>query len=152
MRRWANSNNAKRRQVYRGQELFNNVNAPSGKRCGGCHNAANNGQNVNGAIFDIGASSPALAKPDMAVFTFQSRVDGAQVQTTDPGTGLRNGLFKDLNKFKTPNLRGLAARAPYFHGGSAETLEAVVQHYETALGFVFTPDEEEDLVAFMKAL
>jgi len=149
---WATSTNSKRQQIYRGQELFNNVNAPSGRRCGGCHNAANNGQNVSGAIFDVGASDPALAKPDMAVFTFQSRVDGAQIQTTDPGTGLRNGLFKDLNKFKTPNLRGLSARAPYFHGGSAETLEAVVQHYEAALGFVFTPAEEADLVAFMEAL
>jgi hypothetical protein len=149
---WQNSNNAKRRQIYRGQELFNNVNAPSGKRCGGCHNAANNGQNVNGVLFNIGASSPAAARPDMAVFTLKSRVDGALVQSTDPGAGIRNGLFKDLNKFKTPNLRGLAPRAPYFHGGTAASLEAVVHHYETALGFVFTPAQETDLVAFLRAL
>jgi cytochrome c peroxidase len=149
---WQLSGNPKRQQIWRGQELFNNVNAPSGRRCGGCHTAANNGQNVNGAIFDIGASNPAIARPDMAVFTFQSRIDGRQLQSTDPGVGLRNGSFKDLNKFKTPNLRGLAARAPYFHGGTAETLEAVVHHYEKNLGFVFTPAEESDLVAFLKAL
>jgi cytochrome c peroxidase len=149
---WQLSTNARRQQIWRGQELFNNVNAPSGRRCGGCHSAANNGVNVNGAMFDIGASSPAIARPDMAVFTFQSRVDGSVIRTTDPGLGLRDGSFKDLNKFKTPNLRGLAARAPYFHGGTAETLEAVVRHYEKNLGFVFTPDEEADLVAFLKAL
>jgi cytochrome c peroxidase len=149
---WQRSASPRRQQIWRGQELFNNVNAPSGRRCGGCHSAANNGVNVNGAMFDIGASSPAVARPDMAVFTFQSRVDGARVRTTDPGLGLRDGNFKDLNKFKTPNLRGLASRAPYFHGGSAETLEAVVHHYETALGFVFTPAEEADLVAFLEAL
>jgi hypothetical protein len=149
---WENSNNPRRRQIWRGQEVFNNVNAASGRRCGGCHDAANNGQNVNGALFDIGASRPVVAKPDMAVFTFQSRLDGTLVQSTDPGRGIRNGLFKDLNKFKTPNLRGLAARGSYFHGGTADTLEAVVQHYETQLGFNFTPAEEADLVAFMKAL
>jgi cytochrome c peroxidase len=66
--------------------------------------------------------------------------------------GIRTGLFADLNKFKTPNLRGLASRGSYFHGGTADTLEAVVRHYETQLGFNFTPPEEADLVAFMKAL
>jgi len=149
---WQSSPIPKRQQIWRGQEIFNNVNAPSGKRCNGCHNIANNGQNLNGALINIGASNPALAKPDMAVFTFQSRVTGAIVETTDPGAGARNGNFSDLNKFKVPSLRGLVARAPYFHGGSADTLEDVVQHYEDALGFVFTAQEEADLVAFLKAL
>jgi len=149
---WQHSPNKKRRQIWRGQELFNNVNPASGRRCGGCHNAANNGQNVNGALFDIGASRPEIARPNMAVFTFQSRVDGTLLQTTDPGRGIRTGLFKELNKFKTPNIRGLAARAPYFHGGTAESLEDVIHHYEVELGFNFTAEEEADLVAFMKAL
>jgi hypothetical protein len=149
---WQNSTNSKRRQIWRGQEVFNNVNAPSGRRCGGCHNAANNGQNVNGTLFNIGASSPEVASPNMAVFTFESRVDRSRVQSTDPGQGLRDGKFSSLNKFKVPTLRGLASRAPYFHGGTAGTLEAVVHHYESALGFVFTAAEVADLVAFMKAL
>ena len=149
---WQHSPNTKRRQIWRGQEVFNNVNPASGRRCGGCHNAANNGQNVNGALFDIGASRPEIARPNMAVFTFQSRVDGTLLQTTDPGRGIRSGLFKELNKFKTPNIRGLTTRAPYFHGGTAETLEDVVRHYEVELGFNFTAEEEADLVAFMKAL
>jgi cytochrome c peroxidase len=88
----------------------------------------------------------------MAVFTFQSRIDGSLKQSTDPGWGLRDGSFANLNKFKTPNLRGLASRAPYFHGGTASTLEEVVRHYETQLGFDFTAAEEADLVAFLKAL
>ncbi len=149
---WQHSENPYRRQIWRGQEVFNNVNAPSGRRCGGCHNVANNGQNLDGTLFDIGASRPELAKPDMAVFTFQSRIDGSLVRSTDPGQGLRDGSFAHLNKFKTPNLRGLASRAPYFHGGSASTLEEVVQHYEAQLGFRFTSDERAALVAFLKAL
>jgi cytochrome c peroxidase len=149
---WARSRNAQRKQIWRGQEIFNNVNVPSGRSCRGCHNAANNGQNVNGVLFNIGTSRPEFAKPDMAVYTFQRISDGAIVESTDPGRGIRNGLFADLNKFKTPNLRGLASRAPYFHNGIADTLEDVVQHYETALGFVFTPQERRDLVAFLEAL
>ncbi|HWU87952.1 MAG TPA: hypothetical protein VN253_11785 [Kofleriaceae bacterium] len=149
---WKNSTNAKRRQIWRGQELFNNVNPASGRRCGGCHSAANNGQSIEGKLFDIGASRPEIARPDMAVFTFQSRTTGALLRTTDPGQGLRDGQFAHLNKFKVPSLRGLAARAPYFHGGTAADLTAVVHHYETELGFNFTPSEEADLVAFLKAL
>jgi cytochrome c peroxidase len=148
---WETSPNPKRRQIWRGQELFNDGDH-NGKRCGGCHNAANNGQNVNGTLFNVGTSRPDLGTPDLAVYTFQSRVTGAIMEITDPGQGIRNGQFASLGKFKTSNLRGLAARAPYFHNGIAEDLAAVVRHYEVALGFDFTPDEEADLVAFLKAL
>jgi cytochrome c peroxidase len=149
---WQNAGNPWRKQIWRGQEIFNNINAPSGRSCRGCHNAANNGQNVNGTLFDVGASRPDLANADMAVYTFQRNSDGAILESTDPGRGIRSGNFADLNRFKTPNLRGLAARAPYFHNGIAETLDEVVDHYETALGFVFTAEEQADLVAFMAAL
>jgi cytochrome c peroxidase len=148
---WQRAGNPRRRQIWRGQELFNGVN-PSGRSCRGCHSAANNGQNVAGALFDVGVSRPELARPDMAVYTFRRTSDGATVQSTDPGRGIRSGKFADLNKFKTPNLRGLAARAPYFHNGIADTLDDVVHHYQTSLGFVFTPAEAADLVAFLQAL
>ena len=58
----------------------------------------------------------------------------------------------DLGRFKTPTIRALAARAPYFHHGLAATPEDVVRHYETHLGFVFTDEERADLVAFLNAL
>jgi hypothetical protein len=149
---WQNSPSAQRRQIWRGQEIFNNPNAASGRICRGCHTAANNGQNVNGGLFDIGTSRPAVAHPDMAVYTFRRNSDGATVQSTDPGRGIRTGNFSDLNRFKTPNLRGLASRPPYFHNGIAAAVEDVVQHYETVVGFMFTPAERADLVAFLKAL
>jgi cytochrome c peroxidase len=148
---WATSSNPHRRQVFRGQEIFNNPNVASGRTCRGCHNAANNGQNVNGTLFDVGASRPEFG-PGKAVYTFQSRVTSAIVTSTDPGRGIRSGNFADLNKFKTPNLRGLATRAPYYHNGIAKDLHGVVEHYEAALGFNFTEAEEDDLVAFMNAL
>jgi len=148
---WADAGNPRRAQIYRGQEIFNGVNA-SGRSCRGCHSAANNGQNVNGTLFDIGASRPEFARPDMAVYTFRRNSDGAILQSTDPGRGIRSGKFMDLNRFKTPNLRGLASRAPYFHNGIAATVADIMKHYESALGFVFTAQEEADLAAFLKAL
>jgi hypothetical protein len=149
---WQHSGNPRRRQIWRGQEIFNNVNPPSGHSCRGCHTAANNGQNVNGLLFDVGVSRPELARPDMAVYTFQRTSDGAILQTTDPGRGIRTGNFADLDHFKVPSLRGLAARAPYFHNGIAMTLDDVVALYQTSLGFVFTRQEAADLVAFLQAL
>jgi len=107
---------------------------------------------IDNLVAYVKSFSPEFAKPDMAVYTFQRNSDGATVQSTDPGRGIRSGNFADLNKFKTPNLRGLAARAPYLHNGIAGTLLDVVRHYEVALGFVFTASEEADLVAFLTAL
>jgi hypothetical protein len=69
---WATSHSPGRKQIYRGQEIFNNPNVASGRTCRGCHNAANNGQNVNGTLFDIGVSRPEFG-PGKAVYTFQDR-------------------------------------------------------------------------------
>src|SRR5690606_18386472 len=148
---WIGHGNPRRAQIARGQELFNNGDA-SGLRCGGCHNAANVGENVEGRLFDVGASNPALAKADMAIYTFQNLETGEVRASTDIGLALRTGLWDDMDRFKTPHLRGLSARAPYFHNGIAETLHDVVTHYENALGFDFSEAEEQDLVAFLSAL
>ncbi len=78
----------------------------------------------------------------MAVYTLRRRSTGETAQTTDPGQAIRNGQWAGPNRFKTPNIRGLAARAPYFHNGIAADLPALVTFYERSLGFDFTPDEE----------
>jgi cytochrome c peroxidase len=57
-----------------------------------------------------------------------------------------------MDKFKVPSLRGVVARAPYFHNGIAPTLQDVVRHYELELGFKFSDEEREDLIAFLEAL
>ena len=148
---WKNSGNPFRKAIYRGQELFNKGDK-NGRSCGGCHNAANDGQNVEGRLFDIGVSHPRFKTNSMAVYTFQRRSDGAIVETTDPGRAGRSGQFADMNRFKTPSLRGAASRAPYFHNGIAKDLRDVVRIYEKSLGFDFTDREEADLAAFLSAL
>jgi cytochrome c peroxidase len=146
------ASNPHRRQIARGQALFNATNAGGGS-CRGCHNAANNGSNVNGTLFDIGASDADVREPDMPLYTVMRTSTGETKQTTDPGrAGAGTGTWASMNRFKVPSLRGLSARAPYFHNGIAKDLRDVVRHYEVKLGFVFTPQEEEDLVAFMSAL
>ncbi len=140
-----------RARIARGQELFNGPNAGGGS-CRGCHDAQNNGSNVAGRLFDVGASRPELRQHGMPLYTLRRRSDGLERQTTDPGLALRTGRWADVDRFKTPSLRGAVARGPYFHNGIAPTLRDVVLHYERALGFVFTPEEREDLVAFLEAL
>ncbi|MBC7910311.1 MAG: hypothetical protein H7Y30_07415, partial [Pyrinomonadaceae bacterium] len=90
--------------------------------------------------------------PDLPLYTFRNRTTGETRQLTDAGRGNITGLWDDLGLFKTPTLRGLAARAPYFHNGAAATLEEVVRHYENRSEFVFTDEERADLVAFLNAL
>jgi hypothetical protein len=150
---WMNSPISSRRKIARGQELFNNPN-PGGRRCGACHSAANNGTSFNNTLFDVQTASAEVRadNPDLPLYTFRNRATGEERQLSDTGQGNVSGRWADLGKFKTPTLRALSARAPYFHNGIAMTLEDVVRHYERFLGFIFTDQERDDLVAFLKAL
>jgi len=42
------------------------------------------------------------------------------------------GRAADMGRFRTPSLRNVGVTAPYFHDGSAETLEDVLAHYARA--------------------
>ena len=138
----------KRAQIARGQEVFNS----SG--CNGCHNAANNGSNVDGRLFDIHASQVQHRALGMPLYTMQNKATGQTQETTDPGRALRSGKWADMDRFKVPSLRGVVARAPYFHNGIAANLDEVVRHYETELNFKFDeqPGDREALIAFLEAL
>jgi cytochrome c553 len=148
---WAGSENPRRAQIARGQEVFNSTNR-SHKSCIVCHNSVNNGTNIDNTLFDIRTSSARARTPDLPLYTFRNKRTGETRQLTDAGEGNITGLWDDLGCFKTPTLRGLAARAPYFHNGIAATLEDVVRHYENHFGFIFTDEERADLVAFLSAL
>ncbi len=141
----------KRAQIARGQELFNNKTRAGGGTCRGCHNVANNGSNLSGGMFDVGVSGPGF-RAGLQLYTLQNRTTGEIRQTSDPGRSLVTGAWADMDRFKTPSLRGLAQRAPYFHNGVADNLRDVVRIYEQTLGFNFSAQEEDDLVAFLGAL
>jgi hypothetical protein len=80
----------------------------------------------------------------------------------DGGAGDLTGRPRHLRAFKTPTLRDVARRAPYFHDGSAPTLESAVRHYRHGTTdpvadlrlprVAFTDREVHDLVAFLRSL
>ena len=136
--------------------------------CGTCHDTPNVGNHSFATPLDIGTGDPDPSNPSvnlggLAVSYLPSitvcKIDAASgtptsncKTTTDLGQALIDGRFDHVGKIKGPILRGLSARAPYFHNGSAQTLQDVVHFYETRFGLVLTPQEESDLVAFLSAL
>jgi len=90
--------------------------------------------------------------PYLPVYTLRNATTQNTVETTDPGRAMLTGKWADIGKFKGPILRGLAARAPYFHNGSAATLEDAIEFYDTRFGIGFTAQEKADLAAFLRAL
>ena len=132
--------------------------------CTTCHDTPNSGNHSIVAPLNIGLADASRRTPDMPLYTLQEKcvalADGTKVvgpscpakSVTDPGRALISGKFADIGKFKGPILRGLAARAPYFHNGSAADLGAVVDFYNERFGAGIVGKEREDLIAFLRAL
>lgn len=55
-------------------------------------------------------------------------------------------------QYRTTPLRALWQHAPYFHDGSAATLDDVVAHYVRVLGLELEDCDERDLVEFLKSI
>ncbi|HEU5055292.1 MAG TPA: cytochrome c peroxidase [Kofleriaceae bacterium] len=71
---------------------------------------------------------------------------------SDPGRARVTADSRHSGAFKTPGLRSLVDTAPYFHDGSAATLEAAVDHELARSERPLSPDERRQLVEFLKAL
>ena len=156
-----------RASVARGEAIFNNrpmnISQVAGfsdvlrlplqrGTCTSCHNAPNAGSHSVARLFNTGVAAGALRTRDMPLYTLRNNATGEVVETTDPGMAMVSGRWADVGKFKTPNLRALAARAPYFHDGSARDLEGVVRFYDRRFRMGLTAQETADLVAFLKVL
>ncbi len=132
--------------------------------CTRCHSTFETGGQDGGAFgnsignsignFTSGGLAGEFRTPDLPLYTLrQKAAPNAIRKTTDPGRALITGVWADVNKFKAPSLRGLAGHAPYFHNGSAATLEDVIDAYQAAgFQFNFTPQERADIVKFLKSL
>ena len=153
-----------RKSVARGEEVFNttkiNITGVAGLPdmsgfCGTCHDSPNVGNHSVKAPLNIGIADAGdnngLDVSDLPVFTLKCD-DGQTFVVTDPGRALITGNCADIGKFKGPILRGLAARAPYFHNGSAATLMDVVNFYNQRFGIGLTAQQKDDLVNFLKTL
>lgn len=123
--------------------------------CSTCHDTPNVGNHSVAAALDIGVSAASRRTPDLPLYTLHcdsGPLAGQTFQTTDPGRALITGKCADIDKFKGPVLRDLAARAPYFHNGSAATLGDVVDFYNARFQIGLSAQETADLVAFLQAL
>jgi len=159
-----------RAAVARGEELFNtklikisdvsgiNDDAAFGKpavvngTCTTCHDTPNSGNHSVAVPLNIGLTDANRRTPDMPLYTLRNKTTGEIKLTTDPGRALISGRWQDIGRFKGPILRGLAARAPFFHDGSAKDFRAVIEFYDTRFGIGFTEQEKSDLIAFLRTL
>jgi hypothetical protein len=157
-----------RRAVARGETLFNSkpiqITGVKGLNddlsvpmlqgtCTTCHDTPSSGNHSIPAPLDIGLTDVSRRTPDLPLYTLRNKANPALVvETTDPGRALITGKWNDIGRFKGPILRGLAARAPYFHNGSAKDLHEAVDFYNTRFGIGFTDEEKDDLVAFLLTL
>ena len=72
---------------------------------------------------------------------------------SDPGRSKVTKYNSDDMVFKVPSLRNVAETAPYFHNGSAATLEkAVGLMAKHQLGVILTESEIASIVTFLKSL
>ena len=55
-------------------------------------------------------------------------------------------------RYRTTPLRGLWQHPPYFHDGSAATLDDVVAHYVRVRRLALTDAQRRDLVEYLKTL
>jgi mono/diheme cytochrome c family protein len=109
--------------AQRGEAVFNGV-----ARCSSCH--------FHGSLSDVNidvlhAAAEVGQDPEYALRSV------TKLSRTTPLRGL----------WHPPQLKG-----PYFHDGSAPTLDAVVAHYVQLFGLSLTPGQRADLVEYLKTL
>lgn len=171
-----------RASVARGADLFMNrqfwlrdaahINSiglgnPVKRTCATCHNAQMTGQDLSAGWVDVGTNNfPTWTEPstwaetsELPVFkvTCAKNADphpylGRVIYTTDPGRALISGKCNDVGSIVMQQLRGLAARAPYFANGSAKSLREVVDFYDRRFDMKLTDQEKVDLITFLGVL
>jgi len=163
---WAGSGNSARARIARGQDVFNNnefdisgvpgINDVLGQdpvrgTCSTCHNTPNVGGHSVIRMVDLGIANASNCLPELPVLTLQNKATGEIRRVCDMGRG-GNGVWADLAKFRVAPLRGLAARAPYFHDGRAKNISEVIHFYKDHFNIDFSDGKQSDLEAFLGAL
>jgi cytochrome c peroxidase len=136
--------------------------------CGTCHDTPNVGNHSFPTPLNIGTGDPSPANPSVNLggldMTYLPEITVCKKDpttglptnncrtTTDLGQALIDGRFDHVGKIKGPILRGLSARAPYFHNGSAATFMDAVNFYDTRFALHLSQQDKDDLVAFLKTL
>lgn len=179
---WQNSHHPQQASIARGEQIFNTQpltisDVPGlttgteqiAGTCTTCHDTPNVGNHSFPLPLDIGtghslqyetdpniiAGLQQLRQPTLPVFELecsQGPEAGQTFYTTDPGKALISGQCGDISRIKGPILRGLAARAPYFHNGAAANLSQVVNFYNKRFQIGLTSQQMQDLINFLQTL
>ena len=141
-------------------------NPAQGVTCSTCHNIGASGadffadpqRNIGIGGTGVRSGGP-LPAADLPRFTLTCRKGSrpgflglGPIVTNDPGRALITGKCADIGRFTVPQLRALAAREPYFHDGSAHSLDEVVEFYERRFALGLTAGARQDLINFLAAL
>ncbi len=134
----------------RGRDMFFDEGFPDGfpdAECSHCHNAPlfTTNEYMNNGLDSVG---PSLE--DLNNFI-------------DIGLGGVTGKLTDYGKFRVPSLRNITLTAPFMHDGRFNTLEEVIDHYDsggkTAINkdplirpLGLTESQKEDIINFLKLL
>jgi len=172
----ANARTQMRRSIARGAEIFsrrmflvsdsmgiNNMGFgnPVRNGCAFCHNMQHTGMDVAPGQVDLGTTNSPHADPapDLPLFKLTCKLNapahsflGRVIYTQDPGYALTTGKCADIGKVTIQQMRGLAARAPYFSNGSARTLRDLVDFYDRRYQMNLTSQEKQDLINLMSVL
>lgn len=111
-----------------------------------------------GAFYDAGAA--ARGKTVFDANCASCHIDG---RLTDNNTGVLHAASEtgmdstyaartSQKRYRTTPLRGLWQHAPYFHDGSAKTLDDVVDHYVRVRSLQLSGHQKSDLVQYLKSL
>jgi hypothetical protein len=143
---------------------------PIKRTCSTCHGMHMTGMDTANGWMDVGTTNHPWALeppespwadqlPELPLFRISCREDlpphpflGREIYTQDPGRALISGKCEDVGAIVIQQLRGLAARAPYFSNGSAATLAEIVDFYDRRFNIRFTEQERTDLVNFLSVL
>ncbi len=88
-------------------------------------------ENLGKNLFVIHCSN--CHDPRMAGVLVATANNGLDLEYADQGRGVITGNSSDNGVFKVPMLRNIALTAPYMHDGRFETLEEVVEHYNSGI-------------------
>jgi len=143
---------------------------PIKRTCATCHGMHMTGMDTANGWMDLGTTNHPWALeppespwvedlPTMPLFKITCDDDlpphpflGRVIYTQDPGRALISGKCEDVGAIVIQQMRGLAARAPYFSNGSATSLHEVVDFYDRRYNIRYTEQEKSDLVNFLSVL
>ena len=111
-----------------------------------------------------GSFDDAAAERGKALFTGKARcsechtgsalTDAGQRlhQPSEVGTDPTLAQRATTGLYRTTPLHGVWQHPPYFHDGSAATLDDVVKHYDDHFGLGLTAEQQRDIVEYLKSL